>query len=95
MDIREHKAQGEIFTADSLKPAAVVESASGAPEFLRLPRPGKRCSVSGLSRSALNALILGPNPPIRSICIRRRGAVRGIRLIVTDSLRKFLYAHLD
>lgn len=51
--------------------------------------------MSGLSRSTLNALVLGPNPPVESVCLRRRGAAKGIRLIVAQSLRDYLYANID
>ena len=69
------------------------------PEFLRLPRNGQRDVVSGLSRSGLNALIL-PNeensfkPPVKSVVLRKPGAIRGTRLIVAQSLRDYLYANL-
>jgi hypothetical protein len=62
-----------------------------APEFFRLPKPPLHCPFSGLSRSALNALILGPNPAVRSVVIKKRGAVRGIRLIDYDSLMGYLH----
>lgn len=64
------------------------------PEFLRLPRAGTRCFLTGLSRATLNALILGDRPRVKSICLRQRGAARGIRLIVTSSLLEFLYEHV-
>ena len=65
------------------------------PEFLRLPQAGKRCPVTGLSRAALNALILGPNPFVRSSCLRQRGSLRGIRLIHTASLLAHLHANME
>lgn len=65
------------------------------PEFLRLPRPGSRCPLTGLSRATLNALVLGDKPKVRSVCLRQRGAARGIRLIVTSSLLSFLYDHIE
>lgn len=66
------------------------------PEFIRLPRPGTRCPYTGLTRSGLNNLILpcalnGHRPPVRSVCLRQRGAVRGTRLINYDSLLSYLY----
>ena len=69
------------------------------PEFIRLPQPGKRCPYTGLSRSGLNNLILpcalnGHRPPVRSVCLRPRGAVRGTRLICYDSLMGYLRGHL-
>ena len=70
------------------------------PEFLRLPRNGQRDVVSGLSRSGLNALILpneqnGFKPPVKSVVLRKKGSGRGTRLIVMDSLREYLYAHIE
>jgi hypothetical protein len=69
------------------------------PEFLRLPKSRERDGIAGLSRSSLNALILptkanGFKPPVRSIVLRKAGALRGVRLIVVDSLRDYLYANL-
>ena len=60
------------------------------PEFLRLPRSGQRCPVSGLSRSKLNELILGSKPAVKSVVLRKRGTTRGIRLIDAASLVQFL-----
>ena len=76
------------------------EAAAGPtqrPEFIRLPQSGKRCPYTGLTRSGLNNLILpcdlnGHRPPVRSICLRQRGAVRGTRLICYDALIKYLRA---
>jgi len=39
-----------------------------------------------MSRSALNALILGKNPAVRSVSVRKKYAARGVRLIFLDSL---------
>jgi hypothetical protein len=71
---------------------------SGAPEFLRLPHPGQRCSVTGLSRSYLNQLILpcklnSFRPPVRSFVLRKRGAKTGVRLIDYASLRSYIRSH--
>jgi hypothetical protein len=65
------------------------------PEFIRLPPPGQRCQYTGLSRSGLNNLILpcavnGHKPPVRSVCLRQRGAVRGTRLICYHSLMSYI-----
>lgn len=65
------------------------------PEWLRLPAPGARCRFTGLSRSTLNELtIAGPAndglPPVKSVVLRKRGALRGIRLISYDSLMRYL-----
>jgi hypothetical protein len=70
---------------------AVSDSDQVKPEFIRLPKPGKLCPHTGLSRSKLNELILPCEanhfkPPVKSISLRKRGQVRGVRLIVFDSL---------
>ena len=65
------------------------------PEWLRLPAPGTRCRFTGLSRGTLNELTLpcranDHKPPVKSVVIRKRGAVRGIRLVSYDSLMHYL-----
>jgi len=65
------------------------------PEWIRLPKTGVLCPHSGLSRSKLNELVLpcvanGFKPPVKSICLRKRGAARGCRLISLDSLMNYL-----
>jgi len=62
------------------------------PEFIRLPRPGQQCPYSGLSRSKMNELILGDRPVVRSVCLRKRGQIRGTRLIDYDSLMNYLHS---
>lgn len=64
-------------------------------EWVRLPRVGERSPLCGLSRSSLNELILpcpanGGRPPVRSIVLKKRGAIRGIRLIHAPSLLDYL-----
>jgi hypothetical protein len=75
--------------------AAMVE-----PEFLRLPKPGLLCPYTGLSRSAINELILptprnDSRPPVRSFCLRQRGAKTGIRLVDYKSLAGYIRAHVE
>ena len=74
-------------------PAAATEMTK--PEWLHLPVPGARCRFTGLSRSTLNELtIAGPAndglPPVKRVVLRKRGALRGIRLISYDSLMAYL-----
>lgn len=76
-------------------PIAPVILDTTKPEWLRLPAPGARCRYTGLSRSTLNELtIAGPAndgvPPVKSVVLRKRGALRGIRLINFDSLMGYL-----
>ena len=70
------------------------------PEFIRLPKPGSLCSHTGMSRSALNELVLPTprndfKPPVRSFCLRQRGARTGIRLVDYQSLRRHILANED
>lgn len=67
------------------------------PEFIRLPKTGERCPYTGLSRTELNGLVLedkktGKRPPVASVSLRKRGAVRGTRLINFDSLIGYLHS---
>lgn len=76
-------------------PSVATPSESVKPEWLRLPAPGQRCRFTGLSRSTLNELTIpGPandgRPPVKSVVLRKRGALRGIRLISYDSLMGYL-----
>ena len=76
-------------------PLAVTPSEATKPEWVRLPAPRNRCRFTGLSRSTLNELtIAGPAndgvPPVKSVVLRKRGALRGIRLISYDSLMGYL-----
>jgi hypothetical protein len=69
-------------------------------EFVRLPKVGKTCPYSGLSRSFLNGLILPMKsnrftPPVRSFVIRKNGSKTGVRLISWLSLKKFIEAHAE
>jgi hypothetical protein len=70
------------------------------PEFLRLPPPGQRCTWTGLSRSAINELILPTprnrhKPAVKSFCLRQRGAKTGIRLVDYAGLRAYIRAHAE
>lgn len=76
-------------------PTAAVTGETAKPEWLRLPAPGSRCRFTGLSRSTLNELTIpGPandgTPSVKSVVLRKRGALRGIRLISYDSLMGYL-----
>ena len=53
-------------------------------EFFRLPAPGKRDPYFGLSRGwYYKAAALGE---IKMVAVRQRGALRGVRLVVYDSV---------
>jgi len=75
-------------------------AAPARPEFLRLPAPGSLCPFTGLSRSALNELILATprnefKPPVRSFCLRQKGARTGIRLVDYRSLSAYIRQHAE
>ena len=60
------------------------------PKWLRVPKAVK---YSGLSRSLLYEKITAHE--IDSICIRKRGAIRGVRLVSVASIDAFLESHAD
>jgi len=64
-------------------------------DWARLPKPGER--FIGLSRSTLTELTVpceanGFRPPVKSAVIKKRHALRGIRLINVPSLMEHLEA---
>lgn len=87
-------------TSGAVEIPPLETNSPAAREFLRLPPVGQRCPITGMSRAALNALILPTadnesKPPVKSFCIRQRGARTGIRLISYQSLREFILAHAE
>lgn len=65
------------------------------PPWLRLPKAGQRCFISGLSRTGLCELAVPSEmndftPPVKSVLLRKRGAARGVRLVETASLLTYL-----
>ena len=65
--------------------------------WIRLPRPGERCPISGLSRSTLVELVRpcernGFNPPVKARHLRRKGTQRGVVLVEVASYRDYLAA---
>lgn len=64
------------------------EPAQHRVEFFRLPQPGKRDPHFGLSRAwYYKASTLGE---IRMIAVRQWGALRGVRLVVYDSVADYV-----
>jgi hypothetical protein len=65
-------------------------------EFIRLPRSGERCPVSGLSRSAMINLVVpnvanGGKAVVKSKVLKSKpGNLKGVRLIQKESLLQFL-----
>lgn len=57
-------------------------------EFFRLPQPGKRDPLFGLSRGwYYKASAAGE---IKMVSVRQRGALRGVRLVVLDSVLAYI-----
>jgi hypothetical protein len=98
--LRQALADKTKWTTQSLLEAAAEASSPPECEFLRLPPPGQKCPMTGLTRSFLNQLIL-PNPgndfkpPVRSFCLRRKGRARGVRLIDKADLLRYIRQHVE
>lgn len=58
------------------------------PEWIRIPAPGKAEPLTGLRRNVLYDLVNAR--VVRSVAIRKPGAIRGVRLIETRSLLAYL-----
>lgn len=71
----------------SAAPVAAETTISEQPEWLR---PKDACKRFSISRSWLYERIAARQ--VKSTCVRRRGAVRGVRLINRDSLSEFIEA---
>jgi len=96
MKPRLHTTETGAALATEAPAATPSAAANHRPEFIRLPAPGTHCVFTGLTRSGLNELILPcaanrHRPPVRSVCLRKRGAKRGVRLINFDSLLAYLH----
>lgn len=68
---------------------------TAASDWQRIPKPGSRCSFSGLSRSKLYELITPSKenefrPPVDSIVLKSNGKKRGVRLYSRSSYEGFL-----
>jgi site-specific DNA recombinase len=73
----------------------IQSQTGGGPVYIRLPKPGEKCAITGLSRAKLNELILpnernGFKPQVASKSLRQKGAQRGIRLVLLESLMMYL-----
>lgn len=58
------------------------------PEFIRMPRPGSVCPHTGLGRSHLYQL--ATDGLIKTVSLRKRGSLRGVRLIRLDSVFEYI-----
>lgn len=74
---------------------AEIQKMTYEPVTIRLPRQGDRCPWTGLSRSALNDLVLPSkrnkfSPPVKSNLLKTKENSTGIRLIDFQSLKSYL-----
>lgn len=65
------------------------------PAFVRIPKSGERCPLTGLTRGVMNNLTLPCSanrytPPVRSRILRQPGKNRGVKLVEVDSLLEYL-----
>lgn len=69
----------------------VVPPAAIVPEFIRPPKPGEVCPVTGLSRSSLMDLLKEAGPKkIRVRYLRKPGATTGIAMIPRQDLVDYI-----
>ena len=86
-------------TTASVTAPNLAASNNTRPEFIRVPKNGT-CPFSGLSRSKIYDLIT-PNegndyrPPVKSVSLRKRGQLKGTRLVVYQSLLDYLYSEVE
>ncbi len=87
---------------EQLTTANVEVSVSGqnsAPEFIRIPKSGP-CPHTGLCRSTMYGLLIPTEeneytPPVKSVSLRKRGQVKGTRLVVYQSLIDYLHGQVE
>ncbi|MEI8234765.1 MAG: helix-turn-helix domain-containing protein [Verrucomicrobiota bacterium] len=68
----------------------VAAGTSTKPEWLRVPEAVR---IFGLCRSSLYELIAAGK--IKSTCLKKRGALRGIRIVSFDSLNSYIEASVE
>lgn len=62
------------------------------PEFIRLPKAGEKCPVTGLPRTTLIDLLDEAGDKVRVSYLRRKGAASGIKLIPRQQLIDYIYS---
>lgn len=64
-----------------------------APEFIRLPKPGTLCNWTGLSRSKMWEIL--QTGKVKTVSLRRPGAIKGARLVHLASLLIYLHSKAE
>jgi hypothetical protein len=93
-EISERTAKAQHLPGPTLSPSPHARE-SDEPLYIRLPKAGQLCPLTGMTRSALNELILPSernnyDPPVESKSLRKREGGKGTRLIVWQSLKDYL-----
>jgi site-specific DNA recombinase len=93
-EISERTAKARHLPGPTFSPSPGARDGD-EPLYIRLPKPGQLCPLTGMTRSALNELILASErnnyqPPVESKSLRKREGGKGTRLIVWQSLKAFL-----
>lgn len=70
----------------------VVPPTEMLPEFIRLPKGGEKCPVTGLPRTTLIDLLEDAGDKVRVCYLRKRGAASGIKLIPRQQLIDYIYS---
>jgi hypothetical protein len=91
--------QSSRMEADSNGSASFLqtsETQKASTLFIRLPKSGQQCPVTGLKRSQMNTLVWPCRankfkPPVKSVCLRKPGAIKGTRLVHLASLLQYLH----
>jgi hypothetical protein len=60
------------------------------PEYFRLPSPGSRCLISGLSRTGVEDLL--DSGKVKHIKLKKPGKKRGVTLINRQSFLDYLHS---
>lgn len=88
--VHEPKREWEQTTQPPTVPAVVNGATHINPEFIRLPKAGSRCPITGLSRTSLVELV--DKGVVKAVKLRKRGSLRGITLLVRESLLGYLHS---
>jgi len=84
-------ARGKLARVKALTSVEVQNAVAAVrPEWLRIPDATR---MSGIGRSSLYELIR--EGKIKSVCLRKRNGIRGIRLISADSLCSLIESALS
>lgn len=70
----------------------VVPPQDMLPEFIRPPKAGEKCPVTGLPRTTFLELLEAAGEKIRVAYLRKKGAATGIQLIPRQQLIDYIYS---